>query len=89
MMMMIVHLWPILLTRVYTRLDELLRYRNREEVVQTLIKINRVKCMLETYALRKKFLRWRQRDRRKSIRLPFFRAMTGMMLMLSYLFVSC
>ncbi|KAI8139587.1 Ion transport protein-domain-containing protein [Fennellomyces sp. T-0311] len=37
-------------------LEELLSNRKREEVVQTLIKIDRVKGMIETIALRKKFL---------------------------------
>ncbi|KAI9318189.1 Ion transport protein-domain-containing protein [Dichotomocladium elegans] len=41
------------------QLDELLYNQRREDVVQTLIKIDRVRGMLETYALRKKFLQHR------------------------------
>ncbi|KAI9271516.1 Ion transport protein-domain-containing protein [Phascolomyces articulosus] len=38
-------------------IEELLSNRKREDVVRTLIKIDRVKGMIETIALRKKFLR--------------------------------
>ena len=38
-------------------MDELLNNRKREDVVRTLIKIDRVKGMIETIALRKKFLK--------------------------------
>lgn len=44
-------------------LEELLNNRKREEVVQTLIKIDRVKGMIETIALRKKFLKHLQEKR--------------------------
>ncbi|KAI9323588.1 Ion transport protein-domain-containing protein [Dichotomocladium elegans] len=51
-------------------LDELLRNRKREEVVQTLIKIDRVKGMIETISLRKKFLRHLEQKRESRIAPP-------------------
>lgn len=37
-------------------IEELMAVRKKQELVQTLIKIDRVKGMIETIALRKKFL---------------------------------
>lgn len=57
-----------LINIIFNRLEELLSTRKREEAVQTLIKIDRVKGMIETIALRKAFLRHLESKRlRKSI----------------------
>ncbi|KAI9498171.1 Ion transport protein-domain-containing protein [Zychaea mexicana] len=48
-------------------LEELLSNRKREEVVGTLIKIDRVKGMIETIAMRKKFLQHMQNKRQQAV----------------------
>lgn len=47
------------------RLEELLENQKKEEAIQTLISIDRVRGLIETIALRKKFLKYLQEKRQK------------------------